>query len=479
MRKLTKRKQGFKKHNLKKHSLKKHSLKKHSLKKKLNKRNKNVSKRNKNVNKRKNFSKRKNFNKRKNKLVNNRTRKYFGGMDLVKMHETVEPQKLAYLSRLPDLITRNIQKKNRILLNPTTIMETPKKAVTEKAIAEEEEARVKAEKEAKAKAEEAEEAKAKAEEAEEAEEAEAKAVEEEKARLAAQEKATQKDFDDAVKSHDIPTIVKFVKSGTDEQKEKAADALQNLAANNADNKITIKNAGGIEPLVALVMSGTNEQKEVAAGALQNLLYAEENHSPLIKATNYIIRKYATKSNDIVTIIEFIKLIEIGNGEYVAPKTNVDYTLIDLITQKYNEITPEDKKQSINMLVELVNSGTDVQKTIAAAGLAAFIVPEGPITEVERTTHKKNIREAGGINSLVTLLKPRATKYQKENAALALYCLSEDETNSIAIKNAGGIEPLVALLSGTNEQKEVAAAALYNLAQYIDIKKKIEDAGYKI
>jgi vacuolar protein 8 len=52
-------------------------------------------------------------------------------------------------------------------------------------------------------------------------------------------------------------------------KERAAGALWNLAA-NAEYQVLIVQAGAIAPLVTLVQSGTDGQKEQAAGALRNL-----------------------------------------------------------------------------------------------------------------------------------------------------------------------------------------------------------------
>ena len=59
--------------------------------------------------------------------------------------------------------------------------------------------------------------------------------------------------------------------------------------------------------------------------------------------------------------------------------------------------------------------------------------------------------------------------QKEYAALALQCLADDSAdNKIAIAEAGGIHPLVALIrDGNDAQKASAAAALGNLAGCAD------------
>ena len=67
----------------------------------------------------------------------------------------------------------------------------------------------------------------------------------------------------------------LVQSGTAGQKEQAAGALRNLAA-NAKHKVLIAQAGAIAPLVTLVQSGTAGQKESAAGALKSLAINAEN-----------------------------------------------------------------------------------------------------------------------------------------------------------------------------------------------------------
>ena len=58
----------------------------------------------------------------------------------------------------------------------------------------------------------------------------------------------------------IPPLVALVTSGSDSAKEQAARALANLALND-QNKAAIAAAGGIPPLVALVTSGSDSAKE--------------------------------------------------------------------------------------------------------------------------------------------------------------------------------------------------------------------------
>ena len=74
-----------------------------------------------------------------------------------------------------------------------------------------------------------------------------------------------------------------------------------------------------------------------------------------------------------------------------------------------------------------------------------------------------IRQAGGIPPLVELVKS-GSDAQKEKAAGALENLADNNANRDAIREEGGIPPLVALVrSGSPAQKKKAAGALERLA----------------
>merc|ERR1711991_1271333 len=64
-------------------------------------------------------------------------------------------------------------------------------------------------------------------------------------------------------------------------KTQAAGALQNLAADNNDNKVRIEREGGIEPLIALLRDGSAEGKTQAARALYDLAYNHADNKVLI------------------------------------------------------------------------------------------------------------------------------------------------------------------------------------------------------
>jgi len=86
----------------------------------------------------------------------------------------------------------------------------------------------------------------------------------------------------AIAEAGIAPLVALARDGTEAQKENAAGALRNLAANDA-NKVAIAEAGGIAPLVALARDGTEAQKENAAGALRNLAANDANKVAIAEA----------------------------------------------------------------------------------------------------------------------------------------------------------------------------------------------------
>ena len=98
------------------------------------------------------------------------------------------------------------------------------------------------------------------------------------------------------------------------------------------------------------------------------------------------------------------------------------------------------------------------------------------------TNQDAIRAAGGIPPLVALLRTGAESMAAQKAAGALANLASNTTNKDAIRTAGGIPPLVDLLTagaraeGPFEAGQHAAAVLANLASNPINKDAIRQAG---
>ena len=111
---------------------------------------------------------------------------------------------------------------------------------------------------------------------------------------------------------------------------------------------------------------------------------------------------------------------------------------------------------IKVVVALLDAG------VAATKRAAMTMER---LSFENDTNQDAIREAGGIAPLVALLGAGADSDVARCAAGALWNLADNATNEDAIREAGGIAPLVALLGAGADSEAAgnAAGALRNLA----------------
>ena len=85
----------------------------------------------------------------------------------------------------------------------------------------------------------------------------------------------------------IPALVTLLNSGTDKGKAYAAFALGNLAANNPKNQNAIAQADAIPALATLLIYGTRMQKEHAANALGTLAHNTQNQGS-IQALGFLV-----------------------------------------------------------------------------------------------------------------------------------------------------------------------------------------------
>ena len=148
----------------------------------------------------------------------------------------------------------------------------------------------------------------------------------------------------------IESLVALVRDGTEKQMENAAGALGNLAANNFNNRVAIARAGGIEPLVALARDGTEGQKENAAGALHNLSVNADNQLAIARA------------GGIAPLVELARGGTEGQKEYAAG------ALHNLACSNADNQVAIARAGGIQALVELACGGTKVQREHAAHAL---------------------------------------------------------------------------------------------------------------
>ncbi|CAJ1446766.1 unnamed protein product [Effrenium voratum] len=286
-----------------------------------------------------------------------------------------------------------------------------------------------------------------------------------------------------------------------EAREKAAEALRNLAT-NADNEIAIAQAGAIFSLVELLSRGTPVGQENAAAALGNQRRQPDCHrqgrchpsaggapEPRHACGSGKRRGLTSNSDNKIAIAKagaIPPLVELLSRGTPVGQENAAATLSNLAVNSDNQIPP---------LVELLSRGTPVGQE-NAAGLTSnddnkiAIAKAGKrrVSTLGLTSNSNNdyaipkagaippLVEAGAIPPLVELLSRGAPRNQGWAAAALQHLAANYSDNKIAIAKAGAIPPLVELLSrGTPVGQENAAAALGNLT-HNDNKIAIAKAG---
>ena len=296
----------------------------------------------------------------------------------------------------------------------------------------------------------------------------------------------------------IPPLCTLVRDGTPETKEESAAALWSLATDNAPNKATIAKLGGIEPLVNMLMFGHSEKSSMnAAGALASLA--------------------AQHADNRLTITK--RMVTVLGGKAPAPRAvrllSALASLCD--NEPTNQVAIAKSGGVQHLIVWLTNPSEDVQVQAARAMLAVSsnnsttqlligkiggvpplvgLVRDGMLEAKEHSacalwhlaTLSENrvlIKESSGIPPIVAMLVIDAQTrvdgtpcHAVQLATMLLLRLAEGSTRAaLAIADASGITPLVRLLANGNPPtQQMAAAALAAIARISQTRNKIANAG---
>jgi vacuolar protein 8 len=216
----------------------------------------------------------------------------------------------------------------------------------------------------------------------------------------------------------VLALVKLAKEGAEKMKARAATALMTLADDD-ENKVTIAKAGGIQVLIGLARGANVEAAEQAAGALLILAYHEPN------------QELMSKTDGALAFLHLVK-----EGSVVA------------------------KERAAGLLTVIANMDDNMVTIAEADGVAALVALITPAQEKGG--------EKAGTNETAT----------HERATALLMQLALDERNDRAMVDAGAAVALVQMLrSGSATAKELAAAALLNMAEAGDeVRGTIAKAG---
>lgn len=310
-----------------------------------------------------------------------------------------------------------------------------------------------------------------------------------------------------VLKHDaVDGLTRLVWEGPDHPITPAAlHAIANLATDNKQAQDALREAGAIEPVVKLVEAGgeggKGQDSDVfKAEVVQHLLTLQVSHPALREAIQ-----------EVGGVDQLLELVETGVG--ITEHKTRSYPLAIYYGEDDHPEVDEDVAHGlagIRRLVQTLQDQVDSSSTAPAAddstlpssarkvssNAQAFVLDS--IHRVSReivaakaawalanlaANSKENqdaIRQAGGIEPLVSLLQGGQEKRAIKNASWALANLAKSNSdNKAAIREAKGIQGMVKLLAANPDDKEVVkevARALKFMAAEKSLPEKAKRHG---
>ena len=261
----------------------------------------------------------------------------------------------------------------------------------------------------------------------------------------------------------ISPLVEWLIDPNEGPAEVAANALANIAFENADTQSQIAEEGAVPPLVAMI-SAWAEAMEAAAGTLASSL------TVALRLANAAAGTLATlaKDNFVNQIIiaeegGIPPLLELLNDKTAMSHENATQALWYLSQQEDNQ-TAIPKAGGISPLVALLITGSELSKLHSAAALRALAR--------DHVDNQIALTSAGAIQPLAGLLGSNSKEMQEQATGALLYLASNDKVSRNAV-----VQKLVGVLHVRSAAAQMKAAkALAVLARYSnDNRKAITEA----
>ena len=285
------------------------------------------------------------------------------------------------------------------------------------------------------------------------------------AALAVLARGNQKIQDKVANDHGIKPLVKLLQGDRcTHAKEEAASALWSLSAQHKVNQDAVAEAGGIAPLVAVLGLDSVKAQEQAAGALAAL--ALDNATNEASIAGLVVSLLGTDdkqaSAKAARAISRLARAHASNQRSIANAGGVKL-LVDLLDVDAGGVNAA------------VLSGPAAVAALANAKLQKKIASAIWSMAFENTENQMAIANAGGIPPLIALLEGHPEVHK--DVAGAIWALASNKDNQRTISKEGGIAPLVELLkNGSRDAQETAAGALHALAETADNRVSIAKAG---
>ncbi|GBG88105.1 hypothetical protein CBR_g46594 [Chara braunii] len=222
---------------------------------------------------------------------------------------------------------------------------------------------------------------------------------------------------------------------------RSADAITNLAHENASIKSRVRNEGGIPPLVELLELDDRKVQRAAAGALRTLAFKNDaNKNQIVECGALPTLVFMLRSEDSGIHYEAVGVI----GNLVHSSASIKRRVLDA--------------GALQPVIGLLSSRCPESQREAALLLGQFATTE---------QEKVRIVQRGAVRPLIKMLEAPDLQL-KEMAAFALGRLAQNLDNQAGIVHDGGHKPLLELLCSRNGSlQHNAAFALYGLADNED------------
>ena len=318
------------------------------------------------------------------------------------------------------------------------------------------------------------------------------------------------------KAGGIQPLVALLTIGTEKTQQYAAAALETLSYKHIENQDALLAADAIDPLVNLLGSETKETQEHAKGALLQLASERAGMIPVVKNLVRVLddrnptaqmkaaealavltkrslenRKAISAAKAVVPLSQLL-----GDGMKVqdnTPQERAATVLADLARLGENKLLLVD---SAAALVAMLSSDSPIAKTSAAGALCQIasvarnkeklvevgIIPplvsilQGDLQEAQKLAvgalwhlsmvdfNKGKMVEAGVIPALVTVLDSEADEAREHAVAVISTLTRSHGANKKTVAQAGGIKPLIQLLTDPSiKTQKHAACALWSLS----------------
>lgn len=263
--------------------------------------------------------------------------------------------------------------------------------------------------------------------------------------------------------------------------EQGAIALADIAHANSDMQFAIIDDGGVPPLLAFIRTGSQLGQEHAARAIWNLATITETHQTIVESGAIpdlvqLLKTGSPKAQEMAAAA--VSELAFGAVKDRQEKATVHKEAHRLErAQRASEererrasaegerrrrpsVSGERRRRpSVSSNCSMVTDDEGINEEAPAPAAEE----ESSDEEIDSTDRLVAIADAGGILPLVALLSS-GTVQARENAAGALWHLALDKSNQSAIARVNGISPLVTILDdGTVAAHKHAADALARLA----------------